>query len=76
MHIDSVLVNLDGSMTISLQEFLNPTVAATFVGATPSVQVTNPNPSQLNIVLTLTPAAPIAEQTLQPDAGGSASVDG
>lgn len=76
MHVDLVTVNLDGSMTIKLSEFLNQAVAATFVGATPAVSVTNTNPTQLDIVLTLTPSAPIVEQTVQPDPGGSISIDG
>lgn len=76
MHVDLVTVNLDGSMTIKLSEFLNQTVAATFVGATPVVSVTNPNSTQLDIVVTLTPSAPIVQQTVQADPGGSVSIDG
>lgn len=77
MHLDSVKINLDGSMTISLKEYdLNPTVAPTFFGATPTVQITNPFPSELDILVTLVPASPIVEQTILMDPGGSASVDG
>lgn len=76
MHIDSVTMNLDGSMTIKLVEFLNPFVAATFVGATPTVTVTNPNAQELDIQINLVPGAPIAEQTAPTDPGGSVSIDG
>jgi len=76
MHIDNVTLNLDGSMTITLSEFLNPSVAATFAGATISGSVTNPNPSQVSVTINLTPGAPIVEQTSQADAGGSAVIDG
>lgn len=80
MHVDSVTVNPDGSMTIVLKEFLNPAVAASFVGATAGVVVTTPNiaqyQSELDIVITLTPAAPIVEAAPTVDAGGSASIDG
>lgn len=80
MHVDSVTLNADGSMKITLSEFMNPAVAASFVGATPVVQVTNPNigqyEAQLNILLTLTPAAPIVEAAATVDAGGSGTIDG
>ena len=76
MHIDNVTVNADGSMTIALVEFLNPAVAASFVGAASAVTVANPNPQELDIQLTLTPSAPVTESTAQSDPGGSASIDG
>jgi hypothetical protein len=76
MHIDNVTLNADGTMAITLSEFLNPIVAATFGGATVSGSVTNPNPQQVNVSITLTPGAPIAEQIVLTDPGGSASADG
>lgn len=80
MHVDSVTVNPDGSMTITLNEFMNPAVAASFVGSTSGVVVTTPNvgsyQSELKVVITLTPAAPIVESAAAVDAGGSASIDG
>lgn len=76
MHVDLVTINADGSMTIVLQEFLNPAVAASFAAATVSGNVTNPNPSQVNVSITLTPSSPVAEQVVQTDPGGSASIDG
>lgn len=76
MHIDSVTMNADGSMSIVLQEFLNTVVAGSFAGAAISGSVTNPNPAQVTVAITLTPSAPIVEQTVQSDPGGSASIDG
>lgn len=76
MHIDQVTLNLDGSMTITLNEFLNPIVAASFNGATVTGTVTNPNSQQIVATVTLTPGVPIVEQIVQSDPGGSASIDG
>lgn len=76
MHVDNVTVNADGSMSITLSEFMNQTQAATFVGATPVVTVTNPGGGQVNITVTLTPGAPIVEPAAVSDPGGSAVVDG
>lgn len=76
MHIDNVTVNADGSMTITLTEFLNQTQAATFVGATVGSSIVNPGGGQLSITITLTPGAPIVEAAAVPDPGGSAVIDG
>lgn len=75
MHLDQVTLNLDGSLTITLSEFMNPTVAATFAGAvvTPTIAVSGP---QVNFTFNVVPGAPIASQTIQSDPGGSAVVDG
>src|SRR6267143_1002599 len=53
MHVDSVIINADGSMSISLTEFMNPAQAATFVGATSSVQVTAPGGGAVAVAITL-----------------------
>lgn len=76
MHIDDIKLNADGSMTITLNEFMNASVAASFIGATVSGAVTSPNAQQIVAVVTLTPGAPITEQVVQDDPGGSGTIDG
>ena len=75
MHVDNFTINADGSGTIQMSEWMNAGVAATFAGATVSGSVLNPNDGLVQVTVTLTPSAPIA-QPAQSDPGGSASADG
>jgi hypothetical protein len=75
MHVDNFTINADGSATLTLSEFMNTAVAATFAGATITGTATNPNPSQVSLSITITPSAPIA-QPVSSDPGGSAVIDG
>jgi hypothetical protein len=72
-HVDSVTLNMDGSMVIRLLNQMNPAMAASFVGASSVVAITNPNPTDLVVTVTLTPASPIATSTMGVDLGGSES---
>jgi len=76
MHVDNVQANLDGSITITLTEFMNPTVGATFAGATISGSAVHNGGGAVAITVNVTPGAPIVQQTVQQDAGGSGVVDG
>lgn len=76
MHLDNVQVNLDGSMTLTLTEFMSPVVGATFQGATVSGSSVHQGGGAVLITVNVTPGAPIVQQTIQADPGGSAVVDG
>lgn len=76
MHLDNVQVNLDGSMTLTLTEFMSPVVGATFQGATVSGSSVHQGGGAVLLTVNVTPGAPIVQQTLQTDPGGSAVVDG
>jgi len=76
MHIDNVRMNLDGTMTVTLSADINPTVAASFAGAVVSGVATNPNPSQVDLVITVTPSVPVPRQVVTQDPGGSESIGG
>jgi len=63
-------------MTINLTAFMNPTLAATFAGATVAGVVTNPNAQQVTAAITLTPSAPLTIQVAETDQAGSQKVYG
>ena len=73
MHVDNVTVNADGSMTITLSEFMNATQAATFSGAAVASNIVVNGP-QVSLTFTLTPGAPIVEPAAATDPGGSATI--
>ena len=72
-HIDNVVLNMDGTLVITLLNQMNPAMAASFVGASSVVQITNPFPTDLKVVVTLTPASPVATAVATTDPGGSDS---
>lgn len=76
MHLDLVSSNLDGSMTLTLTEFMNPVVGATFQGATVSGSSVHQGGGAVLLTVNVTPGAPIVQQSIQQDPGGSAVADG
>lgn len=69
-HIDNVMMNADGTMSITLTNWVNSAVALTFAGATISGVATNPTADTIVLAITVTPGSPLAQQATQ-DAGGS-----
>lgn len=78
MHIDTVTLQPNGNMTITLTELLNATVAAGFSGGTVAgtIAVAADGSGYTTITVTVTPAAPVVEPAASTDPGGSASIDG
>ena len=78
MHVDSVSLQTNGNLTISLTELLNPSQASGFAGGTVSgsVAVAADGSGYVTISVTVTPAAPVTEPAVFVDPGGSASIDG
>lgn len=76
MHIDNVTMNADGSMTLTLTEFFNQAIAATFAGATVSGSAAAPGGGAITLTVNVTPGAPVVQQSSQSDPGGSAVIDG
>lgn len=78
MHVDTVTLQTNGNMTISLTELLNPLVANGFAGGTVSgsIAVAGDGSGYVTISVTVTPATPVAEPVAFTDPGGSATIDG
>lgn len=78
MHIDSVTLQTNGNLAISLTELLNPSEASGFSGGTVggSIAVAADGSGYVTVTVTVTPAAPVAQPAAVVDAGGSATIDG
>ena len=74
VHVDNFTINADGTATLTLSEWMNPAVAATFAGATVAGVASNPDAGgQVKLVITITPGAPIPQPAVS-DPGGSATI--
>lgn len=72
-HVDNVTANLDGTISFTLTTWMNPTVAATFAGATVAGTATDAGGGAVKLVISVTPGSPIVQQTIQSDAASSNS---
>lgn len=67
----SITVSTGGVITITLDQWMNAALAATFAAATVAGTVTVPNAQQVHSVITLTPGSPLSLQSAETDKGGS-----
>lgn len=72
-HVDNVKSNLDGSITVVMDAFMNPAVAASFAGATVTGTVVNAGGGTVRLTIQVAPITPIVQQTTQSDDAGSES---